>query len=275
MDIQAFFAKIAAGDLDAVKQQLDEAPFLLHVRHPDQEAWQELSPLHSAAKHGQLEIAKLLVARGAEVYSNPLATYPAVIIAAWNKQQTLVDYFLQEIPDKAQGTNGLGVTLNLAARQGWTDLVRQHLKADPLAVHQRGWIGDTPLHWPAHNGSVEIVELLLDAGAIIEADEINCYGGKPLHWASEHEPKTVELLLKRGADVNARNVMTDSDSYEFTPLIMNASQHDDCAEVTGLLLQAGADIKAKDAQGKTALTHALEGKRTRVLEVLRRYGASQ
>jgi ankyrin repeat protein len=42
------------------------------------------------------------------------------------------------------------------------------------------------LHWPAHNGFVEIVEVLLDAGAAIDADEINCYGGKPLHWASEH-----------------------------------------------------------------------------------------
>jgi hypothetical protein len=26
------------------------------------------------------------------------------------------------------------------------------------------------------------VTMLLDAGAEIDADEINCYGGKPLHW---------------------------------------------------------------------------------------------
>ena len=252
---------------------MDESAFLIHARNPDSEAWQELSPLHCAAKHGHLAIARLLVERGAEVYSNPLATYPPVIIAAWNKQQALVDYFLEEIPHCATGTNNLGVTINLAARQGWTDIVRKHIDADPLAVHQRGWIGDTPLHWPAHNGSVEIVELLLDAGADIEADEINCYGGKPLHWASEHEPATVELLLKRGADVNARNAKTDSDSYGFTPLIMNASQQNDCAEVTELLLGAGADVNVRDAQGKTALVHALEGGCKRIPEVLRRYGA--
>ncbi|MDA0746399.1 MAG: ankyrin repeat domain-containing protein [bacterium] len=275
MDIQAFFSSIATGDLEAVRQQLEDAPFLLHVHHPDKEAWQELSPLHCAAKHGQLEIARFLIERGAEVYSNPLATYPAVIIAAWNKQQDLVNYFLQEIPNKAQGTNGLGVTLNLAAREGWADLVRQHIAADPLSVHQRGWIGDTPLHWPAHNGSVEIVELLLDAGADIEADEINCYGGKPLHWASEHQPKTVELLLKRGANVNARNIKKDSDFLGFTPLIMNAFQRNDCAEVTELLLQAGADIQAQDAKGKTALTYAIEGEHARVLEVLHSHGSAE
>lgn len=163
---------------------------------------------------------------------------------------------------------------SLAARQDWTDIVRKHVEADPLAVHQRGWVGDTPLHWPAHNGNVEIVELLLDAGADIEADEINCYGGKPLHWASEHAPKTVELLLKRSADVNARNVKADSDFHGFTPLIMNASQRDDCAEVTELLIKAGADINAADARGKTALTHALERELKRIPEILRRRGAT-
>jgi hypothetical protein len=33
-------------------------------------------------------------------------------------------------------------------RQGWVEIVRKHIERDPLAVHQRGWIGDTPLHWP-------------------------------------------------------------------------------------------------------------------------------
>ena len=57
------------------------------------------------------------------------------------------------------------MTINLAARQGWADLVQRHIEIDRLAVHQRGWIGDSPLHWPAHNGNAEIVGILLDAGA--------------------------------------------------------------------------------------------------------------
>jgi cytohesin len=275
MDAPSFFLHIAAGDLAAVKHQLEASPFLIHVRNPDEKSWDELCPLHSAAKHGHLDMAKLLVERDAEVYSNPQSTYPPVIIAAWNKRQALVDYFLQEIPERANGTNKLGVTINLAARQGWADIVQKHLDADPLSVHQRGWIGDTPLHWPAHNGNVEIVEMLLEAGADIEADEINCYGGKALHWASEHEPKTVALLLKKGADVNARNTMPDPKRCGFTPLIMNASQTDDCAEVTEILLAAGADINATDAQGKTALAHALERDLERIPEVLRKHGANE
>jgi ankyrin repeat protein len=142
------------------------------------------------------------------------------------------------------GTNGLGVTINLAGRKGWTEIVRKHIARDPLAVHQRGWIGDSPLHWPAHNDNVAIVTMLLDAGADIEAHEINCYGGKPLHWASEHAPHTVRLLLERGADVNSRNQRAESEFHGMTPLIMNATQRDDCAEVAELLLAAGADVNA-------------------------------
>jgi ankyrin repeat protein len=197
-----------------------------------------------------------------------------VIQAAWNKHRDVVKYFLDEIPDKAAGTNRLGVAINLAARQGWIEIVRKHIERDPLSVHQRGWIGDTPLHWPSHNNNVALVTLLLDAGADIEADEINCYGGKPLHWASEHAPATTRLLLERGANVKSRNQKADSEFFGMTPLIMNATQDDDCAEVTELLLAAGAEINAVDAQGKRALLHAEERGLRRIAEVLRRHGAA-
>ena len=270
-----FFDRVRTGALDQVTAALRDEPWLVGVRNSNKEAWDELTPLHSAAAHGRLDIVKLLVEHGAEVYSNPMATYPPVMQAAWKKHQPIVDYFLREIPGQAGGTNNLGVTINLAARAGWTDIVRKHIAADPLAVHQRGWIGDTPLHWPAHNGYVEIVELLLDAGADIEADEINCYGGKPLHWASEHEPLTTELLLKRGAQVNSRNIKADSDFYGQTALIMNARQKEDCAEVAELLIAAGADLNANDAHEKTALAYAVERKHPRIENVLRKHGARE
>lgn len=274
MDIQAFFADVAGGDLEAVRRQLDDAPFLVHVKNPDEDAWQELTALHGAAKYGHLDLARLLIERGAEVYSNPQSTYPPVIIAAWNNQQELVDYFLKEIPDKANGTNKLGVAVNLASRQGWTDLIRKHIEADPLAVHQRGWIGDVPLHWACHNGYTEIIELLLDAGADIEADEINCYGGKPLHWASESKPEAVKLLLGRGANVNSRNIKADSEMCGFTPLIMHVRQKPDRTDLAEILLDAGADIDAVDANGQSALAVALEHDLTEIAEFLRSHGAS-
>jgi ankyrin repeat protein len=270
---QAVFEPIEANDVSALSALLDADPMLVHARNADADQ-QHLSTLQFAASKGCLDICRLLVERGAEVYTNPMNSYPPVMYAAWNKHQDVVDFFLKEIPDKASGTAGLGVALNLAARQGWTEIVAKHLAADPLAVHQRGYIGDTPLHWPSHNNFVEIAGMLLDAGADIEADEVYWIGGKPLIWASEHAPGSVELLLSRGANVNARNVKAGSPFYGVTPLIMNATQRDDCAEVTELLLAAGADISAVDGQGKTALAHASERNLTRIVEILSKAGAN-
>lgn len=268
MNTQLIFQHIKDGDVDGVRQLLNGDAGLVQIRHADPE-FHHWTPLQFAAAVGQLSVCKLLVERGADVYTNPMNTYPPVIQAAWKGHQDIVDFFLLEIPEKAEGTNRLGVTINLAARQGWMEIVRKHIAADPLAVHQRGWIGDTPLHWPAHNGFVEIVDLLLDAGAVIDADETNCYGGKPLHWASEHEPRTVEVLLRRGANVNSRNIKADSDFYGMTPLIMNATQKEDCAEVTELLLRGGAEPGAVDSKGKAALDYAIERGNQRIERILR------
>ncbi len=249
-----------------VESLLDEHPGLVHSRGtaPDDRR----SALQFAAAHGRLDLCRLLVERGAEVYPNPMNQYPPVMEAAWKGHQQVVAYFLEEIPHLADGTNGLGLTINLAGRQGMIQIVREHLERDPLSVHYRGWIGDTPLHWAAHNNQADIVSLLIDAGADIEASEANWIGGKPLHWASEHAPDSVRVLLEAGADVDSRNPREDSKFFQMTPLIMNATQRDDCAQVTEQLLDAGADKDARDANGRTAYDHAKERGLSRILEVL-------
>ncbi len=269
-----FIALVRNGDLDAVRVAVKSNPDLIHVSAPGQNE-QESTALHCAARHSHLEICKYLVEQGAEVYSHPTATYPAVFGAINNRyfddrpySQAVVDYFLYEIPEKAAGTAGYGLTINLAARLGYGDIVRKHLDRDPLAVHYRGWIGDTPLHWSSHNGYVEIVEMLLDAGADIEADEINCYGGKPLHWASESKPAVVRLLLERGAEVDSRNIKKGANYEGITPLCMNCLMPDDCAEVTQILLDAGADPSVKFKRKSLTRIAKKKGNK-KILEVLK------
>ena len=117
---------IRDGDLDSVRSAITSHPDLLHTHDPHGDMWEERTALHCACRYAHLDIVKFLVNEGAEVYTNPMNSYPPIFIADnyrhWPERpnaQHIVDYFLNEIPDKADGTQGLGITINLAARAGW------------------------------------------------------------------------------------------------------------------------------------------------------------
>ena len=49
----------------------------------------------------------------------------------------------------------------------------------------------------------------------------------------------------------------------------------EATEVIGLLLVAGADVNARDANRETALSRALDRNKTHIVEVLRKAGARE
>jgi hypothetical protein len=248
------FRAIDQVDIEEVNRILAASPHLAGAsRKTEYGGWEHA--LHAAANKGSLEICRALVDSGAEVYPVGQGDYPPVFYAHYSGNRELVEFLLAASQERDSGmppTYGCGIDLIVAARIGMLDRVQMHVDRDPLSVFRRGCIGETVLHWPAHNGSVEIVDLLIDHGALIEGHEIGLYGGTALHWASEHAPECVDLLLKRGANPNARNVMKNE--FEgYTPLHMSACQREQCVECAKLLLDAGSDPAARDAKGRTPL----------------------
>ena len=70
---------------------------------------------------------------------------------------------------------------------------------------EEGDYGQTLLHWAAaYTEKSSVIELLLDRGADINARDMNSF--TPLHWAARDNkgPTVMELLLNRGAHINAR-----------------------------------------------------------------------
>ena len=90
--------------------------------------------------------------------------------------------------------------LMLAALKGQLGLVRKLIERD-ADVNKPGW---TPLHYAATNGHLEIMELLLEHHAFIDAQSPN--GTTPLMMAAHYgTPAAVKLLLQAGADTAMKN----------------------------------------------------------------------
>ena len=76
-------------------------------------------------------------------------------------------------------------------------------------MEAKSWGGRTPLHWAANYGRVEIVRLLCDRGADVEARTTGGWrlGFRPLHYAADfgHISVVIELIEERNAEINARD----------------------------------------------------------------------
>ena len=90
--------------------------------------------------------------------------------------------------------------LMMAALKGHTALARK-LIAKGADVNKTGW---TPLHYAATHGHLEIMALLLEHHAYIDAESPN--GTTPLMMAAHYGTQAaVKLLLDQGADARLKN----------------------------------------------------------------------
>lgn len=95
-----------------------------------------------------------------------------------------------------------------AAKSGDAPKVKELLAADASLLSAQDSDGSTPLHCATWKGHTEVVLLLLEAGANINAHNQNSHWGTtPLHAAAHGNRSAIAaLLLKHGADINAHDL---------------------------------------------------------------------
>ncbi len=126
--------------------------------------------------------------------------------------------------------------------------------------------GATALHWAVHFDDLEMVQLLIVAGA--NAKAANRFGVTPLSMACVNgNAAIVEKLLKAGADPNAAL----SELGE-TPLMMAARTGN--VDTIRVLLDSGANVNAKEnSKSQTALMWAASERHPAVVKMLIDHGA--
>jgi ankyrin repeat protein len=113
------------------------------------------------------------------------------------------------------------------------------------------------------DGCTECVVKLLDCGVDVNAS-IDLMDATPLHYAAKLcRVDIMRILLERGANPNVTTYLT-----KMTPLHLAS-----CAEAARLLIQYGANIEARDVDGRTPLHHAAMDCHSDVAQALIEAGA--
>ena len=141
----------------------------------------------------------------------------------------------------------------------------RELLTGPVDVNAPQPDGATALHWAVHREHLEIADLLIAAGAVVDA--ANDLGVTPLLMAcARRSGALAERLLAAGADPNA--------ALESGETALMAAARAGSLEAVNALLAAGARVNATEStRGQSALMWAVANRHPAITRALLEHGA--
>jgi hypothetical protein len=154
--------------------------------------------------------------------------------------------------------------LHLAAFNGHPGILCRLDVNKTGAVDRVDGSGTTALQWACERGHLDVVQLLLEKGADVNAQGGEC--GNALQAAAQGgHLEIVQLLLEKGADVNTQGRHYGNAFY--------AAARGGHLKIVQLLLEKGADVNVQGGRYSNALQAAAQGRHLKIVQLLLEKGA--
>ena len=233
------------------------------VNHKDNDG---STALLQAADENHADVVEVLIDAGADVDVKDEAGLSPLLLACLSGARAVVKVLLKAGAYVCVADNKGNGCLMCASREH-TETVRTLLCMPEVDMNQ-STKGFTSLHGAVLKKHPDMVQLLIDAGADIEAKDDEMYY-TPLHCACEvGELEVVKMLVEAGADV------CDTDCDGDTCLTV-AAYYGHTETVRYLVGLNKVDVNHRNLLGNTALHYARQKQHADVEQVLLKHGAEE
>ncbi|XP_014261423.1 protein phosphatase 1 regulatory subunit 12A isoform X2 [Cimex lectularius] len=181
-----------------IDDNLDLVEFLVEngadVNKGDNEGW---TPLHATASCGFLSIAKYLIENGANVAAVNNDGELPMDVAESDAMEDMLQQQIEERGIDAESARTEEERLMMTDAKNWLSSGYIQDKTHPKT-------GATALHVAAAKGYLKVMDILIKAGADIDAKDLD--GWTPLHAASHWgQREACEILVENFCDMNIKN----------------------------------------------------------------------
>ncbi|KAI5849386.1 ankyrin repeat-containing domain protein [Morchella snyderi] len=246
-----FHTALAAGDSGTIKT-------LSRIDYIKRSSYSR-DVLYAIVKGGHVDMAKLLLEKGADVDAMSDYGQTALHAAAGGGHVDMAKLLLEKGANVHARNSGGRTAVYAAAKGGHVDMVELLLENGAFFNVRNHYYIQTALYAAAKGGHVDMAKLLLEKGADVHATSYN--GQTALYVAAEGGHVDIaKLLLEKGANVHATSYNGQTALY-----VAAEGGHVDIAK---LFLEKGADVHATSYNGQTALRAAVAGRHTKIIALL-------